>query len=153
MGHDYIEYDGRFEQFHDMDIWTLRHFLLAEARSMCLLKQADQEVIQDLYRHIKGWDWLEPGVWLGLDLSLFVLGQEERRALLEEVLDRAAEWIEAFGEEIPLNYLKLHVDTPVAYHTAAEPNGRIIEAISRIRRMLLVRPDPCGEAGGAKTVD
>ena len=151
MGHDYIESDGRFEQFHDMDIWTLRHFLLEEARSMCLPKQADQEVVQDLYRSIEGWDWLGPGVWLGLDLSAFVLGQDERRALLEQVLDRAAERIEAFGEEIPLDYLKLHVDTPVAYHTAAEPNGRLIDAIRRIRRMLLVRPDRGGKAGGAES--
>jgi hypothetical protein len=68
-----------------------------------------------------------------------------------EVLDRAAERIEAFGEEIPLDYLKRHVDTPVAYHTAAEPNGRLIEAIRRIRRMLFVRPDRGGEACGAES--
>ena len=73
--------------------------------------------------------------------------------MLEEVLDRAAKRIRAFGEEIPLDYLKLHVDTPVAYHTAAEPNGRLIEAIRRIRLMLLVRPDRSGEASGAKSVE
>jgi hypothetical protein len=56
MGHEYIEYDGRFEQFHDVDLWTLRHFLLEEARLMCLLKQADQEMVQELYWYIESWD-------------------------------------------------------------------------------------------------
>jgi hypothetical protein len=63
---------------------------------------------------------------------------------LEEVLDRAAERIEAFGEEVPLDYLKLHVDTPVSYHTAAKPKSGVIQAIRRIRRMLLVTPDRHG---------
>ena len=42
---------------------------------MCVQRQADQDVVQDLHRYIKGWDWLGPGVWLGLDLTAFVFGQ------------------------------------------------------------------------------
>lgn len=116
MGHDFIEYEGRFEHFNDMGIWVLRHFLIEEARSMYLSDQ-DDKAIQDLCQYFERWDWLGPGVWLGLNLSEFVSGQEKRRALLEDVLDRAARRIEGFGEAIPLEYLKSHVDTPVAYHT------------------------------------
>ncbi len=147
MGHDFIEYEGRFEHFNDMGIWVLRHFLIEEARSMYLSDQ-DDKAIQDLCQYFERWDWLGPGVWLGLNLSEFVSGQEKRRALLEDVLDRAARRIEGFGEAIPLEYLKSHVDTPVAYHTGAEPTDRLVQQIKRISRMLLVGDQRGGEAMG-----
>ncbi len=137
MGHDFIEYEGRFEHFNDMDIWVLRHFLIEEARSMYLSDQ-DDEVLRDLCRYFERWDWLGPGVW----------GQEKRRALLEDVLARAARRIEGFGDVIPLEYLKSHVDTPVAYHTDAEPTDRLVRQIKRISRMLLVGDQRGGEANG-----
>jgi hypothetical protein len=139
MGHDYIEYEGRFEQFHDMDIWVLRHFFIEEARSMGLLYQADKEAVQDLYQYFERWDWLGPGVWLGLNLSEFVSGQENRKALLVEVLNRASRRVETFGDAIPLEYLKRHAHTPMAYHTAPQPTDFPVEGISRIRNMLLAQ--------------
>jgi hypothetical protein len=147
MGHDFIEYEGRFEHFNDMDIWVLRHFLIEEARSMCLSSQ-DDEAIRHLCQYFEDWDWLGPGDWLGLDLSESVSGQEKRRALLEDVLNRAARRIEGFGDAIPLEYLKSHVDTPVAYQTDAEPTDRLVPPIRRISRMLLVGDQRAGEAMG-----
>jgi hypothetical protein len=134
MGHDFITYEGDHELFNDFDLWTLRHFFLAEALAMEASQATDDMTALRLF--VEQWDWLGPGVFTGTDLSDYVSERRTRWELLLQLLQRAGDRIAGFGESVPLDYLTAHVSTPSAYFTQAQPTRLYLICIGRICTLL-----------------
>jgi hypothetical protein len=134
MGHDFITYEGDHELFDDFDLWTLRHFLIEEARTM---EAADAGAhVAALRAFIEKWDWLGPGVFTGTDLTVYISKSRRRWELLLQLLQHAGDRIAEFGELVPLDYLTAHVNTATARFTQAQPTRRYLVCIGRICALL-----------------
>lgn len=134
MGHDYISYEGRHELFNDFDLWMLRHFCIEEARVIeAAWPTADATRLREFFER---WDWPGPGVFTGTDFTEYVSLSRARRELLLHLLQRVGDRIAAFGELIPLDYLSVHVSTPTASFTVAQPARNALENVGRICALL-----------------
>ena len=136
MGHDFVKYEGHGERFHDGVLWILRHFLLAEARSMESAR-ADSDTAE-LRTFIEKWDWLCPGVVTGTDLSEFVRKSPSRWQMMLELLQRTGDRIAYFGEAIPKDYLQANAEKAnlgVRYNDDI-PTRRLLTDIGRLCRLL-----------------
>ncbi len=134
MGSDCIEYEGHLELFNDFDLSTLRHFFIVEARAMEAAQPGHPTTA--LCEFFEAWDWQGPGVFLGTDFSQYVLHTRARWKLLNHLLQSAGDRISAFGDQIPLDYLKTHINTPDAYFTKSQPTARYLVCIGRICTLL-----------------
>ena len=137
MGHDFIDYGDRFVRLSDWDIWTLRHFFqhVAEEVSPADL-ETDEATIVLLLSFLENWNWLGPGVITGTNLSDFVKDHLERANVLLSLFERTIDYLQQFGEVIPLEYLERHVNSPDAYYTVEQPACRFIKVVESLQEMV-----------------
>jgi hypothetical protein len=137
VGYDFIEIEGHFQMAHDMDIWTLRHFLMTEVKALSPdALSTDEATLAELRAFFDKWNWIGPGVWHGLDFRKFVQDRAERREALAVLFRRVAERISSFGSEIPLEYLQQHVNTPTELFTAPQATERFVRLVERLLELL-----------------
>jgi hypothetical protein len=134
MGWSFIIYHGDSEQLNDLDLWTLRHFFIDEARAMEGTQPSDEAA--RLRQFFESWDWAGPGVFVGTDFSEFVLDSRPRWELLLQVLHRAGDRIAEFGDFIPLEYLTANVSTRTAWFTQPQATRNYWLCIGRICNLL-----------------
>ena len=134
MGWDSITYEGRHEQFHDGILWILRHFLVAEARSM-ESAQVSEEAPR-LRAFVESWDWLCPGVVTGTNFSDFVQRSPSRWRLVLDLLQRSGDRIAGFGEAILKDYLEAHTSEHGGGYTRDLPTMGLLTDIGRMCRLL-----------------
>ena len=127
VGHEIIEYRKRHMIIHDMDLWTIRHFLLSEAES---------SANSDLAAFIQSWDWIGPGVYLGIEFDAYFNGDEAREQAFLKLLNATRARIESFGELVPLDYLAANVNLPIAYFTDAQPVGRLVRELAKLDELF-----------------
>lgn len=132
MGWDSIKYRNRHDVFRDSKLWTLRHFFLEEAKA---LAQTNPDVLA-LRWYFEKWDWLGPGVVVGIDLDLYVTDSPSREALVIELLDRTIERLRRFGSVIPHSYLIAYVNTLGFSYTTEQPIEPFVSSIQRIRNLI-----------------
>ncbi len=140
MGHDFIVFRGAHAQFNDMDLWTVRHFLLTAARDI-----AREDASEDSYAAVAffdRWDWPGPGVFFGTDFDAFIGESQTRLPLLLRTADRARNRIAVFGLTIPLSYLEAHVNLRTAYYTLPLSIVGPQNAIDRLVALLRQLPVP-----------
>jgi hypothetical protein len=130
VGHEIVVYRGRHAIIHDLDFWALRHFLLAEA---------DATRRDELATFIRGWEWIGPGVYLGDDFDAFFASDPEREARFLEILSGVVRRLSTFGNDVPLDYLRQHINSPMAYFTAAQPVGRWQAQLEELRALFTSR--------------
>ena len=106
-----------------MDLWTIRHFLLSEVES---------SANSDLAAFIQSWDWIGPGVYLGIEFDAYFNGDEAREQAFLKLLNATRARIESFGELVPLDYLAANVNLPIAYFTDAQPVGRLVRELAKL---------------------
>src|SRR5690606_2700657 len=87
-------------------------------------------------RAFEKWDWIGPGVIIGTNLSDYILKCPTRWELFRQLLQHAGDRIAGFGEFVPLDYLAVHVNTPTAYFTKAQPTRRYLNCIGRMCMLL-----------------
>jgi hypothetical protein len=137
MGWDYITYGQSSEMFHDMELWTVRHFLIDAAKSL-----KDEGEHAPLYTEagtfFGAWDWVGPGVVTGTNLDRFVQRDATRAWTLVRVCKRAIASLERFGDTIDLDYLQQNINSssPGGVYTAEHSAEKVKEAILRIQKML-----------------
>jgi hypothetical protein len=139
MGHDFITYEDGHELFNDFDLWILRHFFVAEARALEAAQLSKDTT--ELRIFFETWQWLGPGVVIGTDLSLFIARNHARWRLMLELLQRAGDRVAGFGDDVPLSYLEVNINSPTNYCTATQPTKRFLLEIGRISK-LLVKYEP-----------
>lgn len=127
MGHEIIEYRDRFARFNDMDLWTVRHFLLAEASSSGSYEMA---------AFIQGWEWICPGVYEGIDFGQYFTGESARQQAFLKLLELARARIQSFGEVVPLDYLETTVNSSTSYYMRAQPISRFVEVIEKLEELF-----------------
>jgi len=137
MGSDFVEYSGHSELFRDFDLWTLRHFLIEETKVVEAEAVADRkDELARLREFFEAWNWVCPGVFSGTDFSEFISGSLTRWDLVLGVLQRTGDRIAAFGEIIPLDYLRNEIDMKGASFEQPQPTQRHLKNIGRICRLL-----------------
>lgn len=134
VGHDIITFSGGHEQFHDLDLWALRHFFVTEAKAVAAEEKTDDAV--SAAQFFESWVWHCPGVYLGIDFDSFLSASAGRISLLLRILLSARRKISDFGSVIPLTYLQTHVNSPTAYFTAPQPVDRFCSDIDRLVMLL-----------------
>lgn len=128
MGHEIIVYEGRHVILNDMDLWTLRHFLLAEA---------EDRGLDELAAVLRSWEWIGPGVILNIDcLESFLVQAEGHRRDFLQLLEGTAARIQAFGNEIPLGYLQTHINTKMYCYTSGAPVSVWVAMIARLHNLV-----------------
>lgn len=129
MGHEIIVYRDRSARFKDDELWAIRHFLLVEAEAA---------EWPELAGFIGGWDWIGPGVFLGLDFDSFLAGDGERERRFLEVVMAAERRIEAFGPAVPLEYIRENIESNPALvrYLNDHPTERWLQAVSLIRGLF-----------------
>lgn len=127
-----VECDGRHDLFNDFDLWTLKHFFLAQTAT---LESTNPDAVA-LREFFERWDWLGPGVIVGADIGRFLEGSPSRRELLNGLLNRTVEHLLTFGSEIPLSYLAAKVNEPGRGYTKEQPVESFIHAIRRIQNLI-----------------
>ncbi|MDU9396001.1 hypothetical protein [Pseudomonas sp. zfem003] len=89
MAHHLFEFANRTLRLHDVDVVLVRH----------LLEQGAAAIGQHaLAESLRQWEWLGPGVWVGVDESVLVLHPA--------VFPAAAQILAGFGPVIPLAYVR-----------------------------------------------
>jgi hypothetical protein len=135
MGHDFIKYEGSYEQFHDFDIWVLRHFFVRESQALETAKSSLETT--ELRKFFESWDWIGCGVVMNTDFSQFIAGNRTRWRLALDLLQRAGDRIAEFEGHIPLPYLEAHINgRDKVTCTAPLPTKRLLVGIGRICRLL-----------------
>lgn len=134
MGHDFIKYEGSYEQFNDFDLWVLRHFFVKESRALETAQPSPDTV--ELRKFFEGWDWLCPGVVMNTDFSPYISGSHARWRLTLQLLQRAGDRIAEFGEHIPVPYLEAHINRPTVCCKVPLPTKPLLVDIGRICRLL-----------------
>jgi hypothetical protein len=77
MGWDYVDYGARHVHLHDMQIWSLRHFLADAARHLAL---GSRDVLFAVaIEFFASCAWHGPGVVTGTDLGQFIRGNRQAR--------------------------------------------------------------------------
>ena len=127
MGHEIVVYRGRHMVIHDMDLWAIRHFLL---------NGAEASGNSDLAAFVRGWDWVGPGVYLGLEFDLFLHDDEARECAFVTLLRAAQVSIQSFGEFVPLDYLAANVSWPQACFADAQPVERWVKQIAKLEDLF-----------------
>jgi hypothetical protein len=130
VGHESVVYRDRHAIIHDLDFWALRHFMLAEAETTRR---------NELVTFISQWGWIGPGVWLDVEFDKFFASDPEREAQFLELLSGVARRLMAFGTEVPLDYLREHINMPLAFFTAAQPVERWQGCIEKLRALFTNR--------------
>ena len=137
MGHDYIDFEDRHVQLNDFDIWVLRHiFLHVSTESGHEDLQTDITTLYTLRDFLESWKWYGPGTFEGTDLGLFVGSDSSRIMVLRALLKKSANYVNSFGQVIPLDYLQKYVNTDNAYFTESQPTKKFLDAISKITSIL-----------------
>jgi hypothetical protein len=133
VGHEIVVYRDRNLIIHDLDFWALRHFLLAEAEA-----SDDPE----LAAFIGGWDWIGPGVYLGVEFETFFGGDNGRERAFLKLLHATHGRIESFGESIPLDYLAANGNTQLDYFTTAQPVARLVQQLASLNELFVAAQTP-----------
>ncbi|HTV49308.1 MAG TPA: hypothetical protein VMG59_12790 [Phycisphaerae bacterium] len=123
MGHEIVEYRKRHAIIHDLDFWAIRHFLLVSA------EEAKQS---ELATFIRGWDWIGPGVYLGVEYDTFFNGEERLEQQFLRLLVMARKRLEAFGEFVPIEYIESNINLQKAYFTEAQPVVHWLEQLDKL---------------------
>jgi hypothetical protein len=128
MGHEIVVHRDRHAIINDMDFWALRHFLLEVAESIGP---------DELATFVRGWDWIGPGVYLGVDFDNFFDSNPEREQEFLALLSAVVRRLQAFGTHVPLAYLQRHINLALAYYTAEQPVEQFLKEIEGIRALFL----------------
>lgn len=143
MGWDFVTYGDRHACLQDMQLWALRRFLSDAAESLATEgpKSAPFEQAKAFF---ESWDWLGPGVMVGVELNGFVQGVPDRAQVLARVCDRACDRLRTFGEVVPLAYLEAHInaDSPGGVYWIDQPTAEFIRGVERIRGLLVSDAEP-----------
>lgn len=120
MAHDYIDIGDSHFRCNDFHIWTLRHFFL------CVLDAdppdrlgTDSATQLELKSFIESWRWLGPGVIMEADFNVFA-NTPARMRVLKSLFERTHDFLDSFGDAIPLSYLEINVNSELAYYTAPQ---------------------------------
>jgi hypothetical protein len=140
MGHTMIGFAGAWKPFHDCDLWAIRHFLLLEASARASATR-DPGIVEIL-SFLQEWDWLGPGVWLGVDLEEFIERSPSCRELLVGVIIAGKKRIEAFGDAIPLDYLRQNLSRSDLSFSASYPTNLLTESLVALLRLLNKKKKP-----------
>lgn len=128
MGWTSIEYNSRHGLFGDLELWTLRHFFLDVSREL----DANSADAADLVRFFVQWDWLGPGVIVGIDFQGYIGNSGPRKRLILLLLSRTIERLHRFGSSIPLSYLNEHVNEKGRGYSKEQP----VEPFVAVARQL-----------------
>ena len=127
MGHEIIVYRDRHLVINDLDFWAIRHFILIEAE-----KSASLEIATFL----RGWEWIGPGVYVGVEFDYFFNGHSQREESFAILLSAARIRIESFGEAVPLDYIEKNINLPGFRFTSAQPTHHWVRQIEEISEIL-----------------
>jgi hypothetical protein len=137
VGWDFVTCGDRHAHLHDLQLWSLRHFLADAAGAL-----AAEEPLPALFAEARAffaeWGWPGPGVVTGTALGEFVRGSPDRERALVGVCDRALARLREFGGVVPLAYLEAHVnaDSPGGVYIGDQPSALFVEGVERIRGLL-----------------
>jgi len=128
MGHEIIQYRNRHVIVPDFDSWALRHFLLVEAQTS---GNAHLEAF------IQGWEWIGPGIYMGIDFATFFNEDASRERSFCGVLSAARKRLQSFGMFVPLEYIAENINSSNASFTEARPVKRWVSQIDKLRELFL----------------
>jgi hypothetical protein len=127
MGWAIIEFEGRVAGFSDFDLFAVQHFLTEESTKL----NSNDENEVELRRFLRGWDWLGPGVFVGVDPGGFIQGSNARKAALLKLIDETARRISRFGSHVPLDYLERHVNRKGAWYMKPQPVKQFLDLLEK----------------------
>lgn len=132
MAHDYIDIGSGHLRLNDFHIWTLRHFLLEVLdRESTASLNTDASTLNELCRFLESWQWLGPGIIDGGNFNSFATSSS-RFEMIRCLLVKTRERLREFGEHIPLTYLDQHVNSSLAWYTAAPPVETFTSILDRM---------------------
>lgn len=137
MGHEIVVYGDRAASINDLDFEAIRHFLLTEA------ERAGAGTIASFVRN---WKHEGPGVWTGEDFDSFFHRDPALEREFVALLGAADDRVRAFGEVVPVAYVKAHVNP--TWRESPKSSGWL-EAIRKLRELFPILP---GEAVSAAAV-
>jgi len=119
MGHHLLKIQDRVRAVQDLD--------LALVRSV-LLRGADALDLPEVKREIESWTWVGPGVWVNMDPN--VLTKYPR------LFDAAAEFVQGFGEEIPVSFLSTIRTSPGAHFNVPQKTKAVIDELTELKQFI-----------------
>jgi hypothetical protein len=125
MGHEIVVYKERAEVVHDTVFEAVRHFLLIEA-------EASGQT--DLALFVRGWENVGPGVWIGADFDLFFHGDKVLEQRFLALIAGARQRLAAFGEVVPLDYLKGNINPMYEGSPPVGPWFRFMDRLANLFR-------------------
>ena len=141
MGWIHFKYQGRHTYFHDFDLWTLRHFILEEARN---LESTDSEAVA-AKKFVERWDWLCHGVYGGTELDPALGGVLAKEKAMLELLNRTIGRLRGFGGLIPLSYLEEHINEENVRYTRDQDTEQVIELAEGLSKLIDPELNPTGQ--------
>jgi len=96
----------------------------------------DGATLDALRTWLASWEWIGPGVVTGTELADFVQQQPQRQQALAATLRRTRDRLQDWAPQIPLDFLKEHVNTPQVSFVVPLPTDRFIKKISAILQLL-----------------
>ena len=136
MGHDYLDIADGHLRLNDFHIKVLGH-LFAHCASTATADEfgTDEVTLSDLQSFFDNWHCLGPGVFTGTNFNSFATSAE-RFTVLHRLFEFTLEYIETFGDEIPLEYLDCHVNTPSMHFTTAQPTETYRTAVLSLQELI-----------------
>ena len=136
MGHDYLILAGGHIRLNDFHIKTLGHlFSRCASNATPHSLETDAQTLAELQTFFAGWDCLGPGVFSGTDFNTFT-STPERYSVLRCLFECTLEFISTFRDEIPLDYLDQHINTPAMYFTTSQLTTTYREAVLSLIELL-----------------
>ncbi len=137
MGHEVVLYREKPAIIHDLDFEAIRYFLLIEA---------EPREFSDIASFIRGWRYEGPGVWTGEDFDAFFHGDVDLERRFVALLGAARDRVKAFGDVVPLEYVRAHIGFA---WTEAPATSVWLEGIDKLRSLF---PILQGEAVATEAV-
>ena len=128
MGHEIVVFRDRHLVVHDGDLWGIRHFLVAEA-----IASAQPEIAT----FVSNWNWIGPGVYLGIDLDGFIAVSPSRQQQIVDLLEATKRRIAAFRTHVALTYLEVHVNSATSFHVVPQPIEAWISVIDKFVTLII----------------